>query len=78
MPPQSRSQRVAANVRAEMARHRHTQISLAKELDCTQQSLSLRLNGKVPFRIDELDRIALILEVGLADLIGGEDVEAAS
>lgn len=70
MTEQTRSERVAANVRAEMARHGYSQRQLAGELDIAQQNLSQRLNGRVPFDINELDRIAAVLGVELGALIG--------
>lgn len=62
-------QRVAANVRAEMARRSVTQSDLALTMGRSQHFVSRRLLGKVPFDIDELDQIASQLGVDLADLI---------
>ena len=70
MTEQTRAERVAANVRAEMARAGYSQRQLAADLGIAQQGLSQRLNGRVPFRVNELDRIAAILGVDLAALIG--------
>jgi transcriptional regulator with XRE-family HTH domain len=63
------SSRVGGNVRAEMARVGYTQTAMAEQLGITQQGLSQRLQGRIPFRIDELDRIALVLGVELTTLI---------
>ena len=50
---------VAGSVRAEMARARCTQKKLARKLGYkTQQSISRRLCGDVPFTVDELAAIA--------------------
>lgn len=69
MTEQTHAERVAANVRAEMARRSYSQRQLAADLGIAQQGLSQRLNGRVPFRVNELDRIAAILGVDLAALI---------
>lgn len=58
MPTQSHVQRVAANVRAEMARRQATQSSLARALGTSQQALSRRLSGEVDFTVGELFDIA--------------------
>lgn len=52
-----------------MARTRNTQVKLAASIGMTQQSLSRRLAGRTSFTIDELSRIATVLDVTLADLI---------
>lgn len=70
MASDTTAQRVVANVRAEMARRRCTQEQLAVSLGKTQQFVSRRLNGRVPFTISELDEIAGALEVPLSNLIG--------
>jgi len=69
VPGNSIDHLVAANVRAEMARQQYTQTSFAKKLGRTQQALSQRLCGRVPFDVAELNRIAEILGVPLADLL---------
>lgn len=55
---QSLTQRVAAEVRAEVARQNVTQLELARILEIAQPSVSRRLNGKFPFDTDELDKLA--------------------
>jgi transcriptional regulator with XRE-family HTH domain len=55
---QSLTQRVAAEVRAEVARQNVTQFELARILEIAQPSVSRRLNGKHPFDTDELDKLA--------------------
>jgi len=52
-----------------MARHRLSQERIAKQLNISQQALSQRLNGKVAFRVDELDSLADILSVSITDLM---------
>lgn len=56
--PQSLTQRVAAEVRAEVARQNATQQDLSRILKVAQPSISRRLNGKHPFDTDELDKLA--------------------
>jgi transcriptional regulator with XRE-family HTH domain len=60
-----------------MARHGHTQVSLAKKLGVTQQMLSRRLSGHVDFGITELHAIANVLGVPLANLIDTDKANAS-
>lgn len=65
--------RVAANIRAEMARRRVFQWDLAQVIGFTnknsgQVAMSRRLSGAVQFRADELAAIAEFLGVSVADL----------
>lgn len=59
---------VADNIRAELARRRVSQAELAVLLGLTRQSISRRLNGEVPFRDGEVNRIADHLSVDVATL----------
>ncbi|EYR64640.1 DNA-binding protein [Actinotalea ferrariae CF5-4] len=62
-----------------MARKRITQATIAEALGKTQQSVSLRVNGRVPITVDDLHTIALVLDVPVADLLGAPArAEAAS
>lgn len=61
--------RVANNIRAEVARRRLSQVKLAEQVGIRQQALSRRLNGTTPFRIDELARIAEVLDMPLSELV---------
>ena len=63
------SERVAANIRAELARRSLSQTDLARMLGTTQQAISRRMSGKVPFNTDELNAIAKQLGVPVASLI---------
>lgn len=63
-------QRVAAELRAEMARQKRTGIELATVLKCSQQSASRRLNGGQGLDLDELPVIAEWLGVSVFDLMG--------
>lgn len=69
MPTQDSAQRVADNIRAEVARRRISQTVLAEKVGIRQQALSRRLNGSTPFRIDELARIADALDIPLTELV---------
>ena len=55
---QSLTHRVAAEVRAEVARQNVTQDYLAQILGVAQPNVSRRLTGKQPFDTDELDKLA--------------------
>ena len=63
------AQRVADNVRAEVARRKVSQTSLAQLVGIRQQALSRRLNGNTPFRIDELFAIAEALDTTVSELV---------
>jgi len=76
MPSNQTAQRIASNVRAEIARAGHTQSSLARQLNRSQSSLSRRLSGELPFDVHELTEIADALGVTLGTLIGEEKASA--
>ncbi|QHB37266.1 helix-turn-helix DNA binding domain protein [Gordonia phage Gudmit] len=63
MPNNSLAQRVAGNVRAEMARHGCSQSTLARKMQRTQQYVSRRVTGHIPFDVSELEEISQILDV---------------
>lgn len=63
------SETVAANVRAEMGRARVTQVVLAQALGISQASMSGRLRGLIPWRVDEVAATAAALGVPFADLV---------
>lgn len=67
--PPSRSE-VSATVRAEMARNRVTQTTLANHLHLSQAAVSRRLKGEVPFNSDELAVVAQIVGVSVGALFG--------
>lgn len=60
---------VAAAVRAEMARQRVSQQQLAERLGWSQQKISRRLNGDVPFGLDELTEVAVAVDSSAADIL---------
>jgi len=59
-------ERVAAEVRAELARQRISQTQLAERLNISQAGISRRLSGETPFEINELVAIAEFLCVPVA------------
>lgn len=59
MPSPTPRERVAANVRAEVARRQDTQADVARVLGLSQQSVSKKLRGAVPFDLDQLEALAL-------------------
>ena len=63
-------QRVADTVRAEMARRRVTQTSIANDLHISQAALSRRLSGMVPFDVKELSALASLLDMPVSSLLG--------
>lgn len=54
---------VAAEVRAELARQQLSGVRAAKALGWTQNYISVRLRGTVPFDVNDLIKIADLLEV---------------
>ncbi len=64
------SGRVAANVRAEIARQGLRQPTVASACDLSQTGLSKRLNGHVQWSINELAAVADALGVPVSVLIG--------
>jgi predicted transcriptional regulator len=53
-----------------MARRKVSQAQIAELLGLKQASVSKRINGDTPWRLDELSRIAGHLEVPLVSLLG--------
>lgn len=68
----SHTERVAAAVRAEMARRRVTQQTVADRLGITQMSVSRRLRGLTPFTAGEVLMVADLLGVDPATLMPSE------
>lgn len=52
---------VTDTIRGEMKRRKISQAALARQLGVTQQTVSRRLNGEVPFDTKEIETIAGIL-----------------
>lgn len=63
---ESLTDRVAAEVRAEMARRRMTQRQLAEIMGISQPQVMQRLTGKLGFRLAELEHLAKALDVPVA------------
>lgn len=62
-------QKIAAEVRAELARKRLTQREVAEILDLAQPAVQLRLVGTRPFRAEELVQLAEHLGVPVATFL---------
>lgn len=61
---------VAANLRAEIARHQRRQADLADVWGISQMAVSRRLNGTVPLSADQTASAAEWLGLDVADLFG--------
>lgn len=70
MPTDTAVERVAANVRAELARKGITQSDLAAKLNKSQPFISRRLSGRVAFDVADLASIATVLDVSITSLVG--------
>lgn len=57
------TERVAAEVRAELARQRVSQETFSQRIGMSQSTLSRRLTGEIPFDTTELARVAEALGV---------------
>ena len=66
------SQVVGRNLRAELVRRDQPQMWLAEKMGFTQSQLSKRLLGKIAFSVDEVHKIAGILEIPVATLLPSE------
>lgn len=60
------TERVAREVRAELARQQISGSGLAKTIGRSQSFVQRRLKGEAPFNVEELDAIAKILGVPLS------------
>lgn len=75
---QTATERVAANLRAEAARQRISQMALAERLGLSQTGVSRRLSGHVPIDVDELAAFAEVLGVSAESLLGAPAEVVAS
>lgn len=66
------TKRVAAEVRAEMARQKVSQETLCTRIGMSQSTLSRRITGEYPFDTSELARIAAALGVPVARFLPNE------
>ena len=62
-------QRVAAAVRAELARQNKSGSALARHLNLPQTSISKRMHGRVPFTADQLVAVAEWLDIPVTTLL---------
>ena len=62
-------ERVAAVIRAEMARFDITQVRLASALGVKQQTISSKKSGKTPFSLDELEIVAPLFGMTPEDVL---------
>jgi transcriptional regulator with XRE-family HTH domain len=61
--------RTAEEIRVFLARRRMSASELARRTGMTQPYMSRRLTGEIAFDVDDLDQIATVLEVNVADLL---------
>lgn len=71
-------QKTAAEVRAEMARQRISQSALAEQLGRTQQYVSRRIVGEVPFDVADLEKIAEFFGVPVSRLVPDNTTASAA
>lgn len=69
MTPAEYNEAVAAEVRAELGRHRKSASDLARALKISPQSIGRRLNGDQPFDVIELASIAAWLGIDVQRLM---------
>jgi transcriptional regulator with XRE-family HTH domain len=73
MEREGRSQQVAGEVRALLARRQISGKQLAAHLGISQFAVSRRLRGQTSFSLDELSAAADFLGVALEDLLSAKD-----
>jgi transcriptional regulator with XRE-family HTH domain len=67
--PSTLADRVAAEVRAHLARRQFTGTGLASALGKSEMYVSRRLRGEVPFDLVDIEQAAQYLGVAVADLL---------
>lgn len=65
---------IAAEIRAEMARRKVSQVKIAALLDISQVGVSRRLRGETPLDVNELVKIADYLGVPITHLMPQDGV----
>ena len=75
---ESTSEVVAANVRAEAARRRMSQMDLVRLTGMSQPTITKRWRGEIDWKLDELDMLARIFRITPADLVTPQDGGARS
>lgn len=63
------AQRVAHSIRARLRANGVSQSTVAEVLGTSQAAVSRRLVGDVPLSVEDLDVIAQLLDVAIADLL---------
>ncbi|WP_432793639.1 helix-turn-helix domain-containing protein [Rhodococcus ruber] len=66
-----RREAIARRLRGKLGEQRMSQAKLAALSGINQSGLSRRLNGKMPFDIDELEAVCSILGVDLDEILTG-------
>lgn len=64
---------MAAEVRASLARRGQTRADLGRILEVSAPTAAGRWNGLQPYTLDELERIALALDVPVLSLVPADD-----
>lgn len=70
--------RVAVNVRAEMAVQRRTAVELAKVLSIGHRAALHRVNGEVDYSLGELEKVAAWLDVTVTSLMAPREAQAVA
>lgn len=65
----SETETIARNLSGELARHRKTQATLAKELGMSEKTVSERLRGKGAFDTEQLEKVAGMFGMSLYQLM---------
>ena len=66
------AKRVAAEIRAELARRQMSQAALARALEVSEMYVSRRLQSGTGLEVADLERIAAVLEVPVSHFIPTE------
>lgn len=69
--------RVADNVRAEMAVQRRTAVELADLLNVGHRAALARVNGSIPFSLGDLEKVSPWLGISIAELSAARRASAA-
>ncbi|WP_052069842.1 helix-turn-helix domain-containing protein [Rhodococcoides fascians] len=67
------SKAIAEDLRAEMGRQQISRVALAKRTGITRTALGTKLNGDVPFTVDEVVVIAGALGISTQELLAKSD-----
>jgi transcriptional regulator with XRE-family HTH domain len=70
--------RVAAEIRAEMARRRITQMDVAREIGKPQTTVSRWISGTTKLDLEQLELLAQALHVSVPELVSWGEMEPAS